>query len=133
MREVFEPEIELILENYCLRILNSESEEEIENIKQEVLVSLEEFDLDTSSIKSFFSSADVIIEKFSMEENELPSDIYAETNTEIGTPDSLSESYGSVMQGALVGGVGFTALMSVLVLKKVILNRKKKEEKNRNL
>lgn len=135
MREAFEPELEAMLADYCIQVLNAQSEEELEDLKQEIVVSLKECELSETSIHDFLSAADRIVEMEKEQEGVIQNDIYSETNTELGTPSSIPETgqNNSAIQGALIGGIGLglTALISVLALKQNILNKNKENEENR--
>lgn len=69
MREAYDPKVEAILIKYCLKVMNAKSEEEIENLKQDTIVSLKECNFEETAIPNFFSTADNMIEYYAKPES----------------------------------------------------------------
>lgn len=129
------PATEEIMLDYCIAVLNAQTEEELELVKQEIVALLKKYDYSEEEIQNFFIRADEMVEDIKENESTIQNDIYAETNTEVGTPSSIprANQNNNTMQGALIGGIGLTALISVLALKQKILNKNKENEDNKTL
>ncbi len=98
-------------EEYCIEMMNAQSEEEIEMVKQEMISKLKEFEFNESAIQNFFAKSEEMVNN----------EILMETNTELGVTREQNNNI-NVAHGALIGGfgIGISAFIATLALKKKI-------------
>lgn len=120
MREA-SSEIDEFIEEYCIAVLNTQSEEEVEIIEQRLIVTLQDLGLSEDHIQNILSQIDEKLnEEMSVDKN-------FEVNTELGVENQISKQNVQDI-GASFLGIGGAALIAVIALKKK--NLKNRKEKN---
>lgn len=122
------PATEEFLLEYCKAILNADSEEDLLLIKNEMIEQLKEFNYTEELIEEFFTRADSMLNN----ENDyeiLEHDIYSETNSEQITPQTNPNVTSNMNTGVLVGGVGVSAIIAAIALKRKVLAKNKKKSR----
>lgn len=112
------PAISELIEDYCREILNAPTEEELQTIKQDIIVTLKEYGFSDEAIQNFFLSAAQKEVAMILEENQEVEAIQEVSN------NNLSQT---VTAGGV--GLGLTVLMLSLALKQKNLKNKKQIKK----
>lgn len=107
------------LEEYCIEVLNSQSEEELQVIKQEIIETLKEVNYSDDAIQYFFATADKMLED----------EMILEESQELEAIQEVPST--NYSQNLIAGGVGLglTALIVSLALKQKNLKNNKQIKK----
>lgn len=118
MREADGDGINVIIEDYCMAVLNAQSEEEIEVIEQKLIFTLQDLGLSEDEINTFLTQLnEKLNEKMTMDEN-------FEVHTGVGVTQISSNQSSILMGGA---GIAISAFIAVLALKKINLKKGKNQ------